>query len=244
MKNIKAVYRYIDEESKEKFKHSRCLLTISVGQEVHEGEKLESTIQLVSNTFESCIMLVDDTLQRHTMALNITKSPEELFAYSLSEGDEWMARNEKYYDQLKNLHKIMRWNDWLQHQNYETNQKMIINELGKNLGYKNTFDLSIKEFLNRYSARLENDTFFDYERGYQLCFDYLLEECTAMTLWPEIKCHYEVYPSRRNSGMDATHKLFVTNKHPDFLYPVAIKFKNRKQLRPQQFNMPELDYTE
>lgn len=113
MGNIKAVYRYIDEENKEKFRHSRCLLTISVGQEVHEGEKFESTIQLVSNTFESCIMLVDDTLQRHTMALNVAKSPEELFAHSLSEGDEWMIRNKKYYSKLKNLQKIMRWNDWL-----------------------------------------------------------------------------------------------------------------------------------
>lgn len=104
--------------------------------------------------------------------------------------------------------------------------------------------MSIKEFLNRYIARLGNDIFFDYKRGYQLCFDYLLEECTAMTLWPEIQCHYEVYPSRRNFGMDATHNLFVINKYPDLLYPVAIKFKNRKQLQPQQFKMLELDYTE
>lgn len=68
-------------------------------------------------------MLVDDILQRHTMALTVAKSPEELLAYSLSEGDEWITRNEKYYSQLKNLHKIMRWNDWLYHQNYEANKK-------------------------------------------------------------------------------------------------------------------------
>lgn len=102
--------------------------------------------------------------------------------------------------------------------------------------------MSIKEFLNRYCTRLENNIIFDYDRGHQLCFDYLLEECTAMTLWPEIQCHYEVYPSRRNFGIDATHNLFVLSKYPDLLHPVAIKFKNRKQLQPQQLKVLELDY--
>jgi hypothetical protein len=243
MSNTKAVYRYIDEASREKFCESQCLLTISVGQEVHEGDKFESTIQLVSETFKSCIMLVDDTLQRHTMALNISQSAEELYQYSLGEGDRWLVRNEKYYSKLQNLNKIMRWDSWLYHADYEQKQNLIKNELENDLEYKNIFELTIKEFLDRYCSRLDGSLFFNYERGYKLCFDYLFEECTAMALWPELQCHYEVYPSRRNFAMDATHKRFVLSKNPDLLHAVAIKFKNRKQLKPQQFQLPGIDYT-
>lgn len=244
MERIKAVYRYVDESQKEKFADSQCLLTISVGQEVHEDSKFESTIQLINDTFQSCIMLVDDTLQRHTMALNATQSPNDLLLLSLYEGDQWLARNEKYYSQLKNLKKIMRWNDWLYHPNYNATQCKINEEIKNDASYKNIFDLTIEEFLTRYFARLINSTNFNYERAYQLCFDYLLEECTAMALWPEIECQFEVYPSKRNFAMDATHKRFVLPKYPNLLHAVAIKFKNRKQLKPQQFKHLEISYNE
>lgn len=244
MENIKAVYRYVDDIHREKFGNAQCLLTISVGQEIHEGDKFESTIQLVSNTFQSCIMLVDDTLQRHTMALNTNKTPEELYSFSLDEGSQWLTRNEPYYAQLKNLSKIVRWNTWLHHPAYKINQNLIKNELARNGEYKKQFDLTVKEFLDRYIPRLGESSYFDYDRGYQLCLDYLIEECTAMTLWPELQCHYEVYPSRRNFAMEATHRQFVLAKNPDLLHAVGVKFKNRKQLKPQTFNMQNINHSQ
>ena len=43
---IKPVFK-CSEEFKLKFKDSRCLVTISVGQEVHEGKKFLTTIDLI-----------------------------------------------------------------------------------------------------------------------------------------------------------------------------------------------------
>ena len=242
MEKFKAVYRYVDDYQKEQFTHSQCLLTISVGQEVHEGDKFESTIYLVNKTFKSCIMLVDDTLQRHTMAINTEKSGEEFFNHALKEGDDWLIRNEKYYSQLKNLSKIMRWNDWLFHPQYKKNQIKIKEKINLDVHYKEAFVAAIKEFLDRYCSRLMNSSHFNYQKAYELCLEYLIEECVAMTLWPEIECQYEVYPSKRNLAMHETHKRFVLPNYPDLLHAVAIKFKNRKQLKPQQFKSLEIDY--
>ncbi|MCX7114807.1 MAG: hypothetical protein NTW08_02690 [Gammaproteobacteria bacterium] len=242
MGKIKAVYRYIDEMNREKFKQAQCLLTISVGQEVHEDEKFEATIQLINTTFRSCIMLVDDTLQRHTMAINQIKSPQDLQATSLDEGNQWLVRNEKYFSQLNNLSKIIRWDMWLKHEQYERNQNIIKQLIEDDIVYKKLFHITIDEFLTRYVSRVAAGSYFNYERAYQLCLDYLIEECTAMTLWPELNCHFEVYPSRRNPVMDETHKRFVLPEYPNLLHAVAVKFKNRKQLKPQHFKTLEIDY--
>jgi hypothetical protein len=237
MASIKAAYRYIDEASRAKFCNSQCLLTISVGQEVHENEKFETTVDLINNSFCSCIMLVDDSLQRHTMVLDRIESAEDMHQIAIDEGDRWLSRNEKYFSKLTNLNKIIRWDTWLNHPNYLSNQKMITDAIENDSAYKGVFENTIHEFLQRYYSRLLDRVHFDPQRGYKLCFDYLIEECTAMTLWPELECQFEVYPSKRNFAMDETHKRFVVPKWPEFLHAVAIKFKNRRQLKPQTFDL-------
>ena len=237
MANIKSVFRYIDDISRAKFCNSQCLLTISVGQEVHENEKFETTIDLIHHSFDSCIMLIDDSLQRHTMVLDRKENADELYAFSIEEGDRWLIRNEQYYNRLTNLKEIIRWDKWLKHPDYIAQQQTIKTVINNDIQYKSIFNETITEFLTRYFARIINKNDFDKERAYSLCFDYLLEECTAMTLWPELKCQFEVYPSKRNFAMDETHKRFVLPHYPDLLHAVAIKFKNRKQLKPQQFNL-------
>jgi hypothetical protein len=181
-------------------------------------------------------MMIDDSLQRHTMVLDREESADELHDIAVAEGDSWLVRNEKYYSKLDNL-TIIRWDRWLNHPNYRSEQAMLKQVMHEDFTYKQIFDNTITEFLTRYCARLIAREDFNQERGYQLCFDYLLEECTAMTLWPELGCHFEVYPSKRNFAMDETHKRFVLPHYPDLLHAVAVKFKNRKQLKPQQFNL-------
>lgn len=243
MANIKAAYRFIDIPSRSKLHDSQCLLTISVGQEVHEGDKFEATINLVKHSFRSCILLIDDSLQRHTMVLDRKESAEEFYQISVEEGDRWLVRNEPYYSQLTNLNTIIRWDTWLKHPHYLKQHKILQDAINEDTHYAKIFDSTITEFLNRYVARLSNKSEFDLARAYALCFDYLLEECTAMCLWPELGCHFEVYPSKRNLAMDETHKRFVLPKHEELLHSIAIKFKNRKQLKPQQFTLIRDDVT-
>ena len=77
MTRVKSFFRYVSETEKSKFCSSQCFLTISVGQQTHEGERFESTMELVNASFQSCILCIDDSLQRHTMALNTDKNADD-----------------------------------------------------------------------------------------------------------------------------------------------------------------------
>ena len=141
MSRIKAVFRYIDDNAKAMFANSQCLLTISVGQEVHEGEKFAVTVDLVSQYFDSCILLIDDSLQRHTMALNEKNNADYFYETSIKEGDYWLERNEKYYRKL-NIQKMLRWDTWLKHTNYSLQRQkikdLILNDVSYALSFNNT----------------------------------------------------------------------------------------------------------
>lgn len=230
---IKPIFK-CDEAFKKKFATSHCLLTISVGQEVHEGEKFYTTIGLVSSAFSQCTILVDDSLQRHSMMLSDFSHPEDVLQQSIIEGDRWLERNRELYETLQIPYEIIRWDKWLYHENYSYYHDLILKRYNTDQDYKRAIDSSAQDFISRYMRRLDNND-FDYDRGLGLCFDYLLEECVAMCLWVEGAYDFEVYPNKRNAAMTATHNIFVKENNPDLLNAVAIKFKNRKQLRPQIF---------
>ena len=235
----KAVFRYVNEPQKLKFATSQCLLTVSVGQEVHEGEKFESTIELINQHFDSCILLVDDSLQRHTMALDQLENADFFYDASMTAGDAWLERNEKYYRKLTSLKKILRWDVWLKHPRYQETKCTIQNELSTDSEYHEAFSDTVGEFLRRYIPRA-NAQHFNVDRAKQLCEDYLLEECTALCLWHETGSHFEVYPSKRNQAMTKTHEKFILPHNPALLHSVGIKFKNRKQLKPQNFDFSKI----
>lgn len=224
-----------NDKDKNKFKTSRCLLTISVGQEAHENEKLLSTIKTVNDSFFSCILLVDDSLQRHTMALCSDKNADYFYESSIKCGDEWLKRNAKYLHELYILEDIIRWDKWITHKNYIEKRNHIEWLLSSDAQYKKSFEDAIEIFLNRYTKRLENDLSFDLNRSHDLCLDYLIEECSSLCLWPELECHFEVYPGQRNLAMRDTHRRFVLDLYPNLLHEVYVKFKGRSQFKPQCF---------
>ncbi len=239
MAKPKAVFRYINEETKKKFKHSCALLTISVGQQTHEGNVFKATMELVNNSFASCVILVDDSLQRHTMALNETKDADFFYDLSIKEGQRWLERNKKFYNLLDIPKQIMHWNRWLDHPAFTQKQDEIIKLIDADPTYSAAFDESINEFLDKYCARLANPENFDRKRAYKLSLDFVIEECSALCLWPELECHFEVYPNSHNMAIGETRKRFVAKYFPDLLQPVTISFRNANQLKPQHFSLTE-----
>jgi hypothetical protein len=236
MHHIKPVFKHQASIDKKQFKQAKCLLTISVGQEVHEGDKFAATIDLVNTSFKSCIMLIDDSLQRHSMALDNKQEADDFYQESILAGDLWLQRNKIHYQRLTILEDTIRWDRWLNHPHYFRQQEKIKALINQEPDYKKAFDKTFCEFLRRYYLRLTEKEDFDWERSKRLCLDYLIEECTALSLWPELECQLEVYPSQRNLAMDATHQRLVIPSAPHLLHAVAIKFKNRKQLKSQQFH--------
>ncbi len=237
MQKIKAFFRNIADSTRAQFKNSQCLLTISVGQATHEGEMFAATMALINASFGSCILLVDDTLQRHTMALNKAEEADFYNNIALQEGELWLQRNKKYYSSLTIPLKIMRWDFWLNHPKFNAKRNEIIQLTENDPIYKSTFVHSIEAFLKKYRERLVDPENFDIERAWRLSFDFVVEECTALSLWPELLCHYEVYPNRHNKAIEESRKRFVLAYYPDLLHALTISFKNAAQIQPQQFSL-------
>lgn len=234
MSNIKIAFRHVSLEQKATFADSTCLLTISVGQETHEGELFALTIDLVNKSFKSCIILVDDSLQRYTMALSSESSPNHLYKQAILEGEQWLRRNKKYYTQLTIPYKILHWDQWLKHDSFKEHKKTIKQLLKTDETYLNAFKDTANGFLRKYCNRIAADT-LNMNRANKLIMDYLIEECTALCLWVDLDCQFELYPGTRNNAMSATHKNFVIPEYPNLLHPVALRFRHAEQLKPQKF---------
>ena len=82
------------------FKNSACVLTISVGQKNHESHKLHAAIDAVNKSFNSCIIMLCDTLQRHTLKIQSDKDENQLYGESLIAGDDWLTRNNLFLSKL------------------------------------------------------------------------------------------------------------------------------------------------
>jgi hypothetical protein len=215
------------ESYKEKFNDSRCLLAISVGQQYHEGEKFAATIAAVNKAFKSCVILVGDTLQRHTLSLREEKTADELFSVALKTGDEWLERNKASYNKLSIPFEIVRWNYFLFHEKFAEQKELLLEAKRNNEDYANAFLETSAAFITRYLNRCEKK--LAAETLEKITFDYLLEECTALCLWMELGCHFYIYPSPRNKTMNKTHDFFINELCPSLLLPVSLDFRKKKR---------------
>ncbi|MCD6047486.1 MAG: hypothetical protein K0S08_1133 [Gammaproteobacteria bacterium] len=229
MGQIRAFFK-CDEIEKSRFAGSVCLLSISVGQENHEDERLAVTIDLINESFSGCVISLYDSLQRYTMALIRNQPPSYFYPMAVKEGELWLERNASYLKRLNNLKAVKHWDEWLKHPNYQSYLENIKTLIETDVNFKAIFDGVVLAYLKRFNKR---SLLLDQEWAYEVCFNYLLEECAALCLWPEAECAYEIYPGQHNAAIEETRKRFILPQKT--LTPLPLVFKPRKNLRPQQF---------
>jgi hypothetical protein len=160
-KTTKASFRACPISDRKMFHHSKCLMPISVGQKVHECIKFLSTIRLINSSFKFCVILVDDSVQRHTMKIIDHSNEETLYNKAIQAGDAWLERNAKIYNQLTIPHEILRWDKFLKHPDFKNKYALIVNLYDYDEFYRNTVNKNIDTFLSRYLERLENKNDID-----------------------------------------------------------------------------------
>jgi hypothetical protein len=217
--NKKAILK---SDTKIKLFHSKCVLTISVGQPSHEGDKFRATLKAVNNNFAFCIVMVCDSLQRHTMEIISLLDKNELHKQSNLFGDEWIRRNTPLINQLSIPYHISRWDYWLNHQNY--NQKLnIINRLyNHDKQFKKSVDATASGFLERNVDKMVKE----YDHALILSKEYLLEECAVMLILAEEGYEFEIYPNQRNLAMDYIYSEVISAYDENLMRAISIKFKN------------------
>jgi tRNA-dependent cyclodipeptide synthase len=224
---IKASFKDCPVQDRKSFLKSHCLMPISVGQMVHEGEKFTATLELINRSFSECTVLVDDTLQRHTYKIASEDETDlELYNKALTEGDRWLKRNIHAVQQLTLKYSVIRWDDWLKHPDYLDQRAKIEHSYRHDTHYTQAIDATIATFLNRYK-RVKS--LISYEKAFECCLDYLKEECACMCLWALQGYHFEVYPTGRSEAMRKTHELFIQPIRADILKSVSLRFKKYTQ---------------
>lgn len=232
---IKVTFKNAEWMASENTKNTTCLLLISVGQEAHEGERFSSTVKLINRFFGQCIISLYDSLQRYTIALATGEPPEHHHHDAAREGDHWLERNKKFIDQFTIPHHVVRWDYWLNHPNFFKKKQCIIQAMKEDPTYHQAFEKTIETYLTRYQKRTTNILNFDDQEARNICLEYLLEECTVLCLWLDLRCEFEIYPNSHNLAMEATRTKFLLPYFPNLLRSVNLRFRNAKQLEPQKF---------
>jgi len=203
-------------------KETACVLTISVGQPNHEGDKLLATILAANKNFSSCIIMVCDSLQRHTMSIDANLSFKTLHADSNKLGAEWIERNLPAIHHFKIPYKISQWDDWLAHNDFIVKQDLITALYKNDLLFRKSIDETVAEFVSRKAKH----TTFNINVARKYSCDYLLEECAVMLLLADCGYAFEIYPSQRNAAMSYVYQAIIAVNRPDLMRAVSIKFKN------------------
>lgn len=226
-KRIKATFSGCCE-----FKHlfpvSHCVLAISVGQESHEGEKLKATLELVSNSFSKCTILVGDSLQRHNFAFLNPLNQDDHYEHSIHLGDEWIARNSSLFPVMTIPYSIKRWDEWLTSLNFE----LQLDKVKKCYRTNQMFQNAIKSTIDRFIEKIKNRGTVNQNMIpviTKASLNYLIEEIAVLLLMmPEENYHYIVYPSKMIKALEAAYQLLLKDVHKHLMKWVRVHHATKK----------------
>lgn len=221
--NIKATLKHAYSHQ-DRFKNAECALPISVGQFAHEGEKFEAIIYTVNSIFRKCIIMVNDSLQRYSIAAHANKSIAELHNQANILGEQWISRNKKIINKLTIPHQIIRWDFWLNHPLFTDAQEKINFLYLHDCVFKKIIDDTAGNFVKREQKR-SIDVGYYYNEAFKNSILYLQEECAVMLLWATKDIDFEIYPRRRIPAMGYVYEKFVLPEYGETLLPLSISFK-------------------
>ena len=226
-RRVKVSFKRCSVSDKMRFHKSTCIIPISVVVQTHEGKKFLETMKLVDSSFKSCVLLIDDSIQKYTFKIDEPdKSLSFLHNKAIESGKRWLIRNKESYAKLTIPFKIMHWDDWLDHNSFEDSYADIEELYKTDLEYKHAMHASIDDFLCRYLSRSTVHN-FDKNHAVNCCLQYLKEECTVMCLWGLEGFHYEIYPSGRNKAMVATYEKLIKSKNSNLLKSISLYFEKK-----------------
>lgn len=162
---------------------SQIILPISVGQPYHEAEKLKEKIQLIKKAylqapFLTIRILLADTLQCYSLAMQLEKKPEDCKVLARKKGEEW---KERYLLPIKDLLnqdikpatwnvQLETWDRWRNHELFIPFTQHIENYYKDNPQFREAIEADINEF----EQRRRPNRFSETERAY--CRAYIKEE--------------------------------------------------------------------
>lgn len=81
--------------------HSSCVLGVSLGSANSEGDRFEGSIRWIAQNFSRCILVVADSIYRHTLQITEHIAPEEGCVEALKLGADFIAEHRAIVDQYR-----------------------------------------------------------------------------------------------------------------------------------------------
>jgi hypothetical protein len=183
------------QEYKSRFANSSCLLSISVGQAKHEGEKLKATLKKVNETFANCTIMLADSLQRFNLKINSPNlSYKKLHADANKLGNVWLERNNEIIEKSLSIpFKIIRWDSFLNHPDFKLNRKLVEVMYNENAVFRRLVFNCIKEYMLR--LHKNPDLNLNPINLLKYSTEYIMEECAAKLTFSKLGFDFEIYPT-------------------------------------------------
>ena len=167
-----------------------CTLGISIGADFHEAGKLEATVLWLSEHFDSCAILLCDTLQRYNYDSYFRGEHEVALSEALQSGDEWLKRNKKILSRFAIPVTITRWEDWREHSGFESRLESITQIWQESEEMQRLILDDIQRFIANNPLSPEQ---FPLKARIAAGAHYLLEELAGLSLFADEYGSLEVY---------------------------------------------------
>lgn len=172
-------------------KYSRVRLMISVGQEYHEGKKLEALVDWINKNphIKEVHISINDLLQRHNFMAE--EMPEEqATAKTMDEGKAWKHRNEEVLNRIKCKKTYTFWHEWLSAPEFvETH-----NQLLSHIKFDPLLDEAIASDAISLMTRRSNQGKFVPDSFVRHSKEYLEEELAVFAMQTNAMPAAEIYP--------------------------------------------------
>lgn len=171
-----------------------CCIGISLHSTNHTDEKLEAIIEYVNASFEDCIIDLSDTLYAHHYMSAYCLNQSEARSRTKLEGDKWLEHNAHTIKKLRIPYTIIRWNNWINHSDFDQLLKTYYALFEKNSVFHNAVMDDISNYyMRRYGKNIRNMN----ARFFKTSIAYLLEEITCHTIMFRQHPCTNVYPGKQ-----------------------------------------------
>ena len=195
-------YKTVVLEGKSWKRHDHCNLSVSVGSDLHEGAKFDSTIQWINKRFKTAHIYLCDTLHRHDYVFEYCEDIEAAYNRARLEGDHWLVRNSDSLGKLTIPYNLSRWDRWLENSHYFDFHQTINYLFEHNFEFRNAVHADADRYLSsaKKQGKIQHESNFVKSK----CIDFLLEEISVFPLIHETYPGAEIYPG---SELQATRLI-------------------------------------
>jgi len=195
--------------------NSKILFSVSINEPEQSGQDFYEMVKLVleNESIDSGILLITDTLQRHTLKMKEIISDESALSNSVKLGDTWLKNNEDAINLLlenKNF-EIKRWSELTGDYKDELEEKLnlILDFYSSNKEFRDNVNSRAGQAVKKIKTDLKYSGENIPGKLFENAKSYILEECAMrIVLGNTLQCDYEIYKTQLSKAMRLAYKEY------------------------------------